>query len=391
MDAAQMCSRVAMLCKEVFESGGPEAWPQLKALASNLMQAAHHTAESSYEVGRYAMTGFGSTLLPLLETTKKRTSGEEARSRKARRAKLAVAVKGCMALMKSNERVSTLGEKCLGCSNDLANRVSEMMDAISGVVILKAVSCTALRNTMDVLCTLAGLAGDAADLTVAAAMSIGEAKQHARRLAEALEALGAGRGEREEADEAEEDTKEDDDEETTPAEDRWARRALLQKLIGSVAALQGELRGIALKNPALLPAVSAEQKSLLFNVLAEIFVHAKEGASRAWYSSASEQDKRDGEDTEPGGGGFEAMLETEFGFAFAAAEWERLPMPSLEARLLRLSVLVDSETARGMLRALFEHAMHLAEGDSVLSLGKRFQAAEKALFANLTPPSRSTG
>lgn len=340
-------------------------------------------------VGRTAM-GLPSQLLPLLEVTKRRTAGEEGR-RQAKKPKMAKVVKGATAMMRSSEKVSQRGETCIARAHALVERASEMTEAISGVVSLETVSSSTFEAMTDILGTLARLSGDAADATVTTAVTVGEVRQHARHLAEALEAFGAGRGKNVEEEEEEDSEKEGEDSDkedsTTPEQDRLARRMLLRKLNDSVASLQGELRGFALKNPSLLPAVSQEQKGLIFALLAEIMESAKEAVSRAWYSSASVEEEK-GEAA--GRRTFEAAVETEFGFAFAAAEWERLAVPSLEGRLLRLSALVDSETVRGMLRILFDHVLQLAEGDSVLALGKRLRAVDAALFAELKSLSQST-
>merc|ERR1712216_578635 len=142
-----------------------------------------------------------------------------------------------------------------------------------------------------------------------------------------------------------------------------------QKLNGEVLTLQQELRGLVNVDPALIPAVSPAQKDALFAIVAELLGQARHGISRAWYAQWVKDDSKSEPST------FPDLVEAALGFVMSASSWEKVAIPSIDARLLRLAALVDSGLLCTMLQEdLFQHALQLASKDEAVSLEARFTA-----------------
>merc|ERR1712070_1323233 len=150
------------------------------------------------------------------------------------------------------------------------------------------------------------------------------------------------------------------DEEKEPWQEHAECVDLYQKLNGEVVALQKELRGLVMEDPALIHAVTPAQKQGLFAVVAELMERARQAVSRAWY----DQWVRDDVNTKPQA--FSELIEAPLGFVLSASSWDKVAAPCIEARLLRLAALVDSALLCSMLQDdLFNHAIQLAAPEDV--------------------------
>jgi len=242
------------------------------------------------------------------------------------------------------------------------------------------------ESVADVLETVGRLGREAAESAGTASMAINEAQRHAENLVEILGAAGLwqkihsekkpeqGKKGQKAGDAKDSDNESEKEETEKEAWEQYVERAsLMQKLNGEVVQLQQELRTLVNQDPGLILAVSASQKEHLFAVVAELLGQAHKAVSRVWYeqwTTAEPSGKQD----------FVKLIEISLGFIFSASSWEQVAIPSIEARLIRLAALLDSQLLCTMLQEeVFQHALELAPTEIEKTLQARFAAVTQAM------------
>lgn len=265
----------------------------------------------------------------------------------------------------------------------LMKHATAFLDMLQGLIGRDVVPISVCEGIAEVLETISRLAREAAESGAAAAVAVGEVQRHAENLVEVLGAAGLW----EKIQNKSEDSKKSkdregkevkDDDSSEEEKEPWQEHAdwvlTLQKINGEVVTLQQELRSLVGQDPALIPVVTPAQKEALFAVVAELLAQARNAVSRAWYTQWITDDSG----TVPIA--FPELVEAALGFVLSAASWDRIAVPSIDARLLRLAALVDCRLLCLMLREnLFEHSLQLAPKEDVPQLEKRFASAEQAM------------
>jgi curved DNA-binding protein CbpA len=377
LQGAHMCFRAVRLCSRAASLGG-DAWPQLERLSSHVLEASQHVAEACGRISNYAGST-PSTVMPLLDSVSKRSSFlKESMVRQA--------MKGTTGLLQVTEKVSSMAKEVSLRQSLLIKHATAVLDMLHGLIGRMDVPASVCDGMADCLETVARLAREAAEAGAAAATAVGEAQRHAQNLVEVLGAAGLWekidaetksdqdkKAKRKDGDEA--PCEESSDEEKEPWEQHAEWVFLLQKLNGEVGTLQQELRGLVSTDPALIQAVNPPQKEALFAIVAELLAHARHAASRAWYAQwLTSGDPADEPAT------FPDLVETALAFISSASSWERIAVPSIDARLIRLAALVDSVLLCTMMQEdLFQHTLQLASKEDAPLLEARFAAIVQAI------------
>jgi len=376
LDGARMCCRMAGLCKSIAETTQDHCWPQLLRLATQALEVANHVGEAADCVGQQALR-VPHEMIPVLDAVSK--AGTNLRDGLAKQV-----MEGAKGLIKSTEQVSDLGQSTLFRSVKLMSHTSRMVATLREMAELPGTRGAPSASIAGLVDTVAWLAADTAEAVGAAAVAVGDAQQTARNFVDVLQAAGAwskgkddGKGDEDEAAEAGSKSPRSADEAESakePCDERLVRHKLLLRLNTEVLRQQQELRGLVLRSPALIEAVSTGQKGALFEVVAEVLEGARGSVSTAWRNSLIS--------SESGKEAFVDSVEGALGFVFAAAAWEKLAVPSLEARLLRMASLLDGRLLRQMLSEdLFKHAVALAPDEHGIArkLAKRLDAAANSM------------
>jgi len=256
-----------------------------------------------------------------------------------------------------------------------------VLDILHGLIGRSLVSTTVCEGIADVLETVARLAREAAEAGAAAAVAVGEAQRHAENLVEVLGAAGLWEKMDEESksdkqrasrkNEAKDSDSSEDEKEPWEEHAEWV--CIIQKLNGEVLALQQELRGLVITDPALIHAVSPPQKESLFAVVAELLAQARHAVSRSWYAQWVTH-----ESAAPKA--FNDLVEASLAFVTSASLWDKIAVPSIDSRILRLAALLDCRLLCTLLREdLFEHVLQLASKDEAPCLEARFAAVTSAM------------
>jgi hypothetical protein len=373
LQGAQMCFRAMRLCSRAAEVGS-DAWPQLERLTSHVLEACQHVAEACGRTSSLASTVPG-TVMPLLDAVSQRSAC-------LRDSIVKQVIKGTQGLLHVTENVAALAKEVSLRQATLVKHCSAVLDTLHGLLGHEAMAASVCEGIADVIETIARLAREAAESSGTTSMAVSEAQRHAENLVEVLGAAGlweknaetktsqpsaekCGRGTRE---------KEDSDEDSSDGEkEPWERHvewtSLLQKLNGEVLTLQQELRQLVNQDPALIPAINSAQKEALFAVVVEMLAHARKAVSRTWYSreTSAPQD-------------FAKQVEGNLSFIWSASHWGQIAVPSIEARLLRLAALCDSQLLCTILyEDVFQHALQLAPKAEEQILKAQFSAVAQAM------------
>lgn len=364
LDGARMCSKIALLCEEAAKVGHT-CWPQLKMLARQCFDIAGHVSDVTLTMGARASAVPGE-LIPVIDTSSAAGSLPRRQGRK-----VVAAVKS---LIEATEQVSDMGSVAMKHASKLAEGVERMREAFDGVSDGGGVSTSACDATASLVMTLSRLVADTAGCVSSAALAAGDAQQTARNYVEVLGeaevwAKQEEEKEREEPTQKEgaDDASDDDSEaEPSPCDKRLKRHRLLRQLNGEVIALQKELRKMVVASPSLIEAVSGPQKREIFGLVAELIEGARANVAetRCWQRPTG----HDGSAI-----GTEGALE----FVYAAAAWDTLAVPSLDARLLRLASLIDCDLLWSMLHErLLAHTLASAEADGASAVCRERLAVE---------------
>lgn len=375
VDGARVCQRVANLCKESC-SVGIACWPQLRQLAMQCFDIASQVEDSARLVGRRAAQ-VPHDLVPVLDCVRRVSA-------KLKKPVAGQLVRGAKGLMKTTEAVADRGRDALLRATTLASSVAQMRLALADIGLSGNTSLRLCLGLADLVATVSRLTGNCAHAVGAAAVVVGDAQRTAQNFIDVLEAAGVWASadvpeerkdktdedpkEKKDDDASDDDSDDEDKEPSTPGSKRWQRHRLLVSLNAEVTGMQRELRGMVSKSPSLIEAVSGPQKVELFALAAELVegarIAARRGASARLSPTASEAD----------------AVESALDFIFAASDWEKVAMPSLGARLLRLASLVDGRLLQTMLREeLFDPLLAFARASARPQLEKRFNAAAEAI------------
>jgi uncharacterized protein YoxC len=322
--------------------------------------------------------------MPLLNTVSKHSS-------RLKDAMVRQVIKGTQSLLSVTEHVSTLSKEMSLRQTVLIKHTAALVDAMQGFLAHDIMTASVCESVADVLETVGRLGKEAAEVAGSASMAVNEAQRHAENLVEILGA--AGLWQRTQSDpELEQsggksrkagDTKgsdHDNDDSSDVEKETWEqyveRVCLMQKLNGEVVLLQQELRNLVNQDPGLIPAVSASQKEHLFTVVAELLAQAHKAVSRVWYEQWTAESPSDMQKEED----FVKLVETSLSFIFSASSWEQVAVPSIEARLIRLAALLDSQLLCTMLQEdVFKHALELAPTKSETLLQQRFAVVTQSM------------
>jgi len=390
LHGAQMCCRASQLCSKAA-AVGPMAWPQLQRMMTHLLEAAQHVAETCGRVGHHT-TNVPSTVMPLLDAVTKQSS-------RLRSPLVRQVVKGTRGLLGIVDGLPDMAKEIILRQTVLVHHVAEVMNTMENLVGRQVHSSSVCTGIAEILETVARLAREAAETVAAAAMAVGETQRHAENLLEVLGAAGLWEkmdaeadGKKEGAKKSEgekppEDDESSDDEDKEPWEQNVELTSLLQSLNTEVLALQQELRDLVSQDPALISAVGPEQKEVLFSIVSELLAQARKRVSRTWYSKCRQH---------AGECKFLVAVEKPLEFLAAAASWKQIAVPSLEARLLRLAALVDSQLLCNMLETdLLQHTLGLTEADEEPQLQTRMATLSTKLRMGFRnggePPKASAG
>ncbi|CAE7271857.1 DNAJ1 [Symbiodinium pilosum] len=329
LDGAQMCMKVSRLASEA--TGTSRSWSQLLRCGTHLLDSAHCVTQAAQSVSRCAI-GVPSDLVPLLEKIKT----AEGMTRQA--------VSAARDLMQCTEIISERGLKATELSNRLLQQCKELASTLQSVAGADEMSSFACRTMAKTYEGLSSLARETADATAAAAVMVGDAQQNAQVLKDILDKLQCkAKGTQEKPKDEDKETPDADtssDEETAETvEDRTSsNRRLLLKLNTEVLELQKEMRSLILSNPSLMPEVGVAQKERIFCLAAELVEQMK------WKFTMLGLHGLNGPSTWE-----EAMQETIL-LLQAAANWDGLAAPALNARILRAAALVDANLLYKMLQ-----------------------------------------
>jgi len=375
LQGAHMCFRAMRLCSRA-SAVGSDAWPQLERLASHVLEAAQHVAEACGRISTFAGSVPG-TVMPLLDVVSKRSAC-------LRESMVRQVIKNTSGLLQLTEKISGMSKEVAMRQSALVSHATAVLDMLHGLLGRTMVPTSVCEGIADVLETVARLAREAAESGAAASTAIGEAQRHAENLVEVLGAAGLWekadaeeKGERDakkKRDGAKKEAEDSSDEEKEPWEQHVEWTCLLQKLNGEVLALQQELRSLVSTDPALIHAVTPMQKEALFAVVAEMLAGSRQTISRAWYAQWVEDDSKAIPAT------FPELVEVAMATVVSASSWDKVAVPSVDARQYRLAALVDSGLLCTMLQEdLFQHAMQLASNDEGPLLKARFAEIAKAM------------
>jgi len=293
-------------------------------------------------------------------------------------------IKGTSSLLQLTEKISSMSKEVSLRQSALVKHATAVLDMLQGLMGYTVVSPTVCESIADVLETISRLSREAAESGAAAAQCIGEAQRHAENLVEVMGAAGLWESihnkseEKEEGKGSKDDKGSRDDDSSEDEKEPWQQHAdwvlMLKKLNGEVVTLQQEIRSMVTTDPALISAVTPGQKEALFAVIAELLAQARNAVSRAWYTQWIT------DDSGAGATAFPDLVEVALAFVVSASSWERIALPSIDARLLRLASLLDCRLLCSMLQEnLFQHALQLASKEEVPLLEKRFAAATQAI------------
>eukprot|EP00427_Karlodinium_veneficum_P015192 CAMPEP_0169141484 /NCGR_PEP_ID=MMETSP1015-20121227/44327_1 /TAXON_ID=342587 /ORGANISM="Karlodinium micrum, Strain CCMP2283" /LENGTH=1261 /DNA_ID=CAMNT_0009207859 /DNA_START=30 /DNA_END=3815 /DNA_ORIENTATION=+ len=387
LQSAQMCLRAVRLCARAAEVG-PDAWPQLQRLTSHALEASQHIAEACDRIAIYAGS-VPNTVMPLLNTVSQHSS-------RLKDAVVRQVIKGTQSLLSVTENVSSLSKEVCLRQSILVKHATALLEAMQGFITHDVMTASVCESVADVLDTVGRLGREAAESAGAAAMAVNEAQRHAENLVEILGAAGLwqkmhsdkksdqSKGKSHKKDGAKDSDNDNDDDSSETEKEAWElyveRASLMQKLNCEVVQLQQELRTLVNQDPALIPAVSASQKQHLFAVVAELLAQAHKAVSRVWYEQWVAECPSGTQEVSPVTQDFVKLVENSLGFIFSASSWQQVAVPSIEARLVRLAALLDSQLLCTMLQEdVFKHALELAPTDSEQALKARFATVTQAM------------
>eukprot|EP00929_Paragymnodinium_shiwhaense_P056758 TRINITY_DN28415_c0_g1_i1.p1 TRINITY_DN28415_c0_g1~~TRINITY_DN28415_c0_g1_i1.p1 ORF type:complete len:1497 (-),score=500.47 TRINITY_DN28415_c0_g1_i1:60-4550(-) len=345
MQGACMCSRLAKYASDVAQHG-PSMWDELVTLASQCIDLAGHVGSAADMVAT-RVTDVPKQLLPVLDTVNKMGSN----------LKPAVAkqvVEGARGMMAAVKDVSQNARDALDQVVKLTKATSDMREALEGRARRGSVTQYTCEAVASLVNTVERIVRETTSQIGATATAVGDAQQLGKNFVLVLEATGVWaegveQEKREKAKRAGKDgeaSSDSDDEKDgskdTPEDQRFKRHRLFCKLNEAVAELQLEMRQLVTKTPALIEAVNVGQKRALFGLVVELLESAREavGKTLRFKEGASDESAE--------------LLEgvrEKASFVYAAAAWNEVALPSLEARLLRLACLVDGKMLKAELEA----------------------------------------
>jgi len=291
-------------------------------------------------------------------------------------------------LISMTTELASLGKDVLAKITDLSAKIIEFRRALFWMGSNSELTYSNTGAAMLWSGELGKLALACAESLSSAALRIADARQSATSFIQALQTAGAWE-EEEEDDEEDEDEDEDEEQAKRDAEEesdsdekekedgdkkggdnsdsdkegrepetitsRLRRHRMFKQLNREVVNMQTELRELVTHQPSHLDPVSERQKASLFALAMEVASNVHKSVLNSWREYRFSSDVEDE--------ALHSKILDDFSVVAAAGAWHQIAVPSIDARLLRMAALVDSQLLHSLLlEDLVEKALLLMGG-----------------------------